>query len=174
MTIRGWQCKLYIDAADDFEEPDFQEVLTVIDAKLELQQLEVDASHRGAGGIEITEPGLLQARITGQLLWQNDDTVTEFLRDAFHSRSPVLTRALTGSIGNTNSRGVWGYFNVLSFPSDQQLKELVKVDFVLASSAQRGSLKYIDWDNGAAELAAVADQAGEVEETGGDDASEVD
>lgn len=169
MTVRGYQCKMYLDTNDDFEDPNWLEVESVIDAKLELTQLEVDASHRGAGAFEITEPGLLQARITGQLLWLEDDDLQTQLRNAFNARTPVLVRALTGSEGSANSRGIWGYFNVLSFPTDQQLKELVKVDFVLASSAQRGSVMYVDFDAGGVSVAITGEG-----EPGAGDASEMD
>jgi hypothetical protein len=175
MTIRGWQCKLYVDVDDDFEAPSWVEAADVVDAKLELSHSEVDSSHRGAGGIEVTEPGLLQARITGQMLGRNLPagasplSAYELLRQAFVNRFSVLVRALTGASTDEDARGVWGYFNVLSFTSDQPLNDLVKVDFVLASSAQRGGAMYVDFDQGDEEVAAQISE----QESGGDNGGEV-
>lgn len=134
-TTFGFRCKLYIDKSEDPEDPDYEELVEAVDVMLNLGFTEADASCRESNGLEVTEPGLMQVEVTGKLQWRNQaanaDTAQNVLRLRADARSLVQARVLTGADDDPDARGMFGLWKVTKWPYNQDLKELLMIDFAM-------------------------------------------
>lgn len=134
-TVFGFQCKIYVDMSEDPEDPNFAELVEVIDAVLSMQFVEADASCRQSGGLEVVEPSLLQVEVTGKLQWRNDGanalTPLNILRSRANIRTSFVARVLTGTDIDANARGMWGEWKITKWAYAQELKELSSVEFAM-------------------------------------------
>lgn len=138
-TVFGFQCKVYVETTQDplnVDYPEYAELSQLADAVLNLGFTEADATTRAAGGLEVVEPGLFQVEVTGKLQWRNgpytdDDAVFNLVRLAAIAKTPILARVLTGASNDPDARGMWGHWKITKFPINQELKELVAVDFAM-------------------------------------------
>jgi hypothetical protein len=166
-TVFGFQCKVYVETTQDpmnIDYPEYAELSQLADAVLNLGFTEADATTRAASGLEVVEPGLFQVEVTGKLQWRNgpytdSDAVFDVVRTAARTRTPILARVLTGASDNLDARGMFGHWKITKFPINQELKELVAVDFAMKPCWS--TIQLVEADEGAVPVVAII---GEVEE----------
>ena len=137
--VYGFQCKVYynnesalgLSGTGTVEAPDWEELDVITDATLDLSMSEADASTRAAGGFELMEPVLLQAGLSGSLIWINGNPQCTMLLNRFLARGVIDLLILSGSNLDDDAKGVRGDFKIMSFPQKQELKELVRNDITL-------------------------------------------
>jgi hypothetical protein len=153
-VVHGWQCKGYRDSASSGAgnpaSPTWTELGELSDVKIDATQSEADASVREAGGIELTEPSMLQVNITGTLQWRANNANCLALLTAFQTRAAVNMMFLTGASNDANAKGYKGDFKVFGFPIDQPLKDLVKIELTFKPCVStRGTPNYVQTATGA-------------------------
>jgi hypothetical protein len=149
-TVFGFQCKGYRDSADNPASPTWVELGEIADLTVNVGFSESDASIRGAGGLELTEPGLLQLEVTGKMEWRNNNTNCNALYTAFLARTAINMWFLTGARTDTNARGFKGDFKITKFPINQELKELTSIDIAFKPCrSSRATPNYVASASGA-------------------------
>jgi hypothetical protein len=154
-VVHGWQSKGYRDSASSGAgnpaSPTWSELGELSDVKIDASQSEADASVREAGGIELTEPSMLQVTVTATLQWRANNANCLALLTAFQNRVAINMMFLTGASNDANARGYKGDFKVFGFPIDQPLKDLVKIELTFRPCVStRSPTNYVQAASGSA------------------------
>lgn len=148
-TVFGFQCKGYRDSADTPATPTWVELGEIADLQMNFGFTEADASVRAGGGLELTEPGLMQVEITGKLEWRNGNTNCLALLTAALARTAINMWFLTGARTDATARGFRGDFKITKFPINQELKELTSVDIAFKPCrSSRATANYVSAQSG--------------------------
>lgn len=101
----GFQAKLYYDAADSWDSPDWVELPNVMDCKLNQKFDKEDITTRGDGGVKTFAASLEDVNVTFDAINDPSDTGLAALRAKYAARGMVHVMALDGPLDQS---GVWG------------------------------------------------------------------
>ena len=118
----GVDAKLYLNTGT-FAAPVWSEVTNARDVTVPLEASEADASRRGGGGFKEYLPGLIDAGIEFDLLYDSADPNFATLRTAFFARAPIDVAAVDGDITTTGTQGLRFIGAVTGFPKEEPLEE---------------------------------------------------
>jgi hypothetical protein len=107
------------------------EIGNVRDLSVRSTTSELDATTRASAGFKVTVPGLNDAAIEFEMVWDTDDTHFTALKDAYEDRTSVAIAALDKDKATSGAKGLWADFAVVTFEKQEPLDDVQKVSVVL-------------------------------------------
>ena len=117
----GYEGAIYIQTDGVAGSAGWSEVTIARDVNLNLGHTEGDFSSRG-GEWKATEPGMKEASIDIQILWDTDDARFTELRDAWLNKTALGVRILDGDESTPGSEGLKADFKVFDFGRPEPLE----------------------------------------------------
>lgn len=124
----GLSAKLYRDTGSAWDE-----VTNVKDLNLSMEKGEADASTRGNNGWKATIPGLKDASVEFNMVYDLADAAMVALRDSFLNNTAVRFLILDGAldVAAAGSQGLKATFMINTFKMPQNLEEAQMVEVVM-------------------------------------------
>lgn len=127
-TIRGVDCKIYLNTGT-YATPTWTEWTSIVNATLNMEVGEFDASRRGSGAWRERGTTLRDISVDGECIKDKDDTTFVAIESSVQSNASVELLIMDGDRTSANSDGVRGLFRALSWNEGQELEEGVSIDF---------------------------------------------
>jgi hypothetical protein len=130
----GMDAKFYlgdINASID----EMNEVDNIKDLKLTMGKSTVDISTRGGARTRMKVGTLKEISVEFQMMWNNEDTYFNILRDAYSKDTEVSAAILTGSKTENGSQGPIFNWIVSKLDRDESLESNITADVTLEPSS---------------------------------------
>jgi len=131
-TILGLNCKVFFNDGTHGT-PAWEEIDSVVNASIEIEVAEVDASRRGSGGWRQNETTLRDATLNLTMIKDKEDVGYTDLEDEFHANTSFELAVMDGpnAVGSDYLTALW---KVQSWNESQDLEGVVTIEAVLRPS----------------------------------------
>jgi hypothetical protein len=146
-TIKAVDCKVYVRTGGSWASPTYTELEAVINASIEVEHSEFDATTRGGGGFSQTGVAITRLRFPITMKKDKDDTAFAALETAHQGKTVTELLVLDGSRTSASSDGYRADCVCLSWNETQDLEGMVTVDCVWVPGPSDNAT---DWAEGTA------------------------
>lgn len=147
-TIKAVDCKVYVRTGGTWSSsPTYTELAATINASIEVEHSEFDATTRGGGGFRQTGVAITGLRFPILMKKDKDDIAFAALETAHQGKSLVELLVLDGSRTSASSDGYRAECHCISWNETQDLEGMVTVDSVWAPGPSSNAP---DWAEGSA------------------------
>lgn len=141
-TKFGLDCKLYYSSTG-IDSPSWTELTAARDVTLNLESDEGDFTNRGSGGWKVTEPGLKDASIDFDLVYDTADAGFSAIKSAYFAGTLLGIAVMDGNIGITDVQGLWADCKVFSFSINENLGDGVTVSVSIKPAYSTNTTQWI-------------------------------
>ena len=128
MPKYGFSCVISRNTGASWASPTWNATELVRDATLNLERSEFDATVRGMGGFEASEPTTTKAELTFQLLYEPADTDYLAFETAFQTGAAIDMAVLDGPTSTPGSKGLRAKWKIFKFQRNEGLRDALTVD----------------------------------------------
>ncbi len=137
MNKTGSDAKLYYGPAGSKAT---NELENTKDVTLNLDRGEADVTTRGNDGWKASIPGLKEASVEWEMVWDTDDAGFTAIKDAYFSGDPIALAVLDGE----NGSGLDADFSIMSFSRNEPLEDAMSVSVTAKPARSSRAPQWID------------------------------